>query len=352
VEVPPDQWTKYVPGKYRDRAPRLVKLEDGGEGWVIEGQPVLHNGQNITGRGPIRFRNASYFNPDGSPATGAGGAKQRLQEQDQDGIDAEVLFPPIFATKFLEGVSDRRIYCSMVQAYNTFLAQDYCSIAPDRLIGCGVVPVSGIDDALNELKRCSQLGLKAVCFYQYPNGGSRPKPEDDRFWATALELQMALAPHVFFGDRTLPPVDHAKGTANQEFLYFLAARSQAGPLVNVAVTFTSGLFERFPQLKIYIAETNASWLPSAVWMMEDSYQIFKDACGVRLKRLPSEYIRDHFYFGFVRDPLAIRLRDHLPVENLMWGSDFPHSVGSFPDSRKWLDIIFDEPIPKCGGGRS
>jgi predicted TIM-barrel fold metal-dependent hydrolase len=25
----------------------------------------------------------------------------------------------------------------------------------------------------------------------------------------------------------------------------------------------------------------------------------------------------------------------------MWGSDFPHSVGSFPQSRTWIEIIFD-----------
>ncbi|MSQ62123.1 MAG: hypothetical protein EXR43_06065, partial [Dehalococcoidia bacterium] len=45
-------------------------------------------------------------------------------------------------------------------------------------------------------------------------------------------------------------------------------------------------------------------------------------------------------FSFIRDPMAMRLRDQLPAENLMWGSDFPHSVGSFPNSRGWLDEIF------------
>ena len=53
VETPP-VWTKYVPEKWQDRAPRLIPLPDGGEGWLIEGQPLLRNGQNITGRGPIR----------------------------------------------------------------------------------------------------------------------------------------------------------------------------------------------------------------------------------------------------------------------------------------------------------
>ena len=54
VETPPDPWVKYVPEKWKDRAPRLIELPGGGEGWLIEGQPLLKNGQNITGRGPIR----------------------------------------------------------------------------------------------------------------------------------------------------------------------------------------------------------------------------------------------------------------------------------------------------------
>ena len=121
VETPPDTFVKYVPERWRDRAPRLAPLAEGGEGWLIEGMPLLHNGQNITAGKPIKFRNDTYFAEDGGPATGAGPAEQRLREQDRDGIDCEVLFPPVFASKFLTGVADRDAYLSMVQAYGTTL---------------------------------------------------------------------------------------------------------------------------------------------------------------------------------------------------------------------------------------
>jgi predicted TIM-barrel fold metal-dependent hydrolase len=61
----------------------------------------------------------------------------------------------------------------------------------------------------------------------------------------------------------------------------------------------------------------------------------------RHRMLPSEYARAHFRFGIVRDPLSVQMRSFLPVETLMWGSDFPHSVSSFPETEKWLSIIFD-----------
>ncbi len=56
LESPPETWVRSVPELWRERAPRLVHLPEGGEGWVVEGQPTLHNGADISGRGPIRFR--------------------------------------------------------------------------------------------------------------------------------------------------------------------------------------------------------------------------------------------------------------------------------------------------------
>ena len=35
----------------------------------------------------------------------------------------------------IDSISDKDAYRALVRAYNTFLAKDYCSVAPDRLIG-------------------------------------------------------------------------------------------------------------------------------------------------------------------------------------------------------------------------
>jgi predicted TIM-barrel fold metal-dependent hydrolase len=341
IETPPDVWVKYVPEKWRNRAPRLIKLPEGGEGWIIEGQPMLHNGKNISGGRPVKFRNDSYWNPDGTPAPGAGPAAQRLREQDQDGIDAEVLFPPVYATRFVTGIKDREVYLAMVQAYNTWLAQDYCAVAPDRLIGNGVIPVSGIDDAINELRRCKELGLRTVSFLEFPNGGKTAKPEDDRFWETALNLDMRLSPHGNFGASQPPRLESNLGKDRLEFAAALVQRPVVGPMYTLVQLILTGAFDRFPELKLYFAETMACWMPASFYMVDDSYEIYKDWFEVDLPMKPSAYIRRHCYFGIIRDPLAMQLRDHLPAEILMWGSDHPHSVCSFPESHKWLEIIFD-----------
>jgi predicted TIM-barrel fold metal-dependent hydrolase len=343
VETPPDPWVKYVPEKWKDRAPRLIRLPEGGEAWMVEGQPLLRNGQNITGRGPIRFDAGSYYKPDGSPNDGAGPAAQRLREQDEDGIDAEVLFPPVFATRFLEGIGDPDVYRAMIRAYNTWLADEYCAVAPDRLIGNSVTPISDIDHAVDELRFAAGAGLRSVAFYQFPNGTGFAEPEDDRFWEASLELGMALSPHFGFGEIRAPAPKPGTGTAGQPYASALCQRAGShSPVYCMAQLMASGVFDRFPDIRFYFAETNASWLPSTAYFMDDNHEIFSTAfSGRRMELTPSEYIARHCHFSIIRDPVAIEMSDMLPMDNVMWGTDFPHSVGSFPNSQAFLDKAFD-----------
>ena len=348
LETSENFWPRHLPQKYLERAPRLVKLEDGGEGWLVEGQPLYNNSRIIFGgRRPVKTSGASYFNADGTCSPGTGGPVQRLREQDEDGIDAEVLFPSVQGARLIWGITDRRVYLALVRAYNDFLAKEYCPVAPDRLIGVGVIPISGIDDAVSELERCKDIGLKAVTFHTFPNGSGSPKPEDDRFWEAALSLEMPLAPHLTFGDAH-PPTPTASQRGKENFtthLGGLGGGGEPGCIYCIAQLLVARVFDRFPDLRIMFAETNAGWMPFSFYMMDDRYDIYRDGFGEEFKKRPSEYINAHVYFSFVRDPMAMKLRDFLPVDNLMWSSDFPHGVTSFPDSRKWIEIIFED-VPK------
>ncbi len=58
--------------------------------------------------------------------------------------------------------------------------------------------------------------------------------------------------------------------------------------------------------------------------------------------MPSEYVLEHCTFGMIQERPAIKmaLAGLMPLDWLMWGSDFPHSVGTFPDSRAYIDDAF------------
>src|SRR5690606_24025416 len=132
------------------------------------------------------------------------------------------------------------------------------------------------------------------------------------------------------------------GTAGQAYPAALCQRAGShAPVFCMAQLMAAGVFDRFPEIRFYFAETNASWLPSTIFFMDDNHDIFSSAFGGRRMELPPrESIRRHCHFSSIRDPVASQLADLIPVDNIMWGTDFPHSVGSFPHSQKFLDEAF------------
>ena len=60
--------------------------------------------------------------------------------------------------------------------------------------------------------------------------------------------------------------------------------------------------------------------------------------GVKpLPRLPSEYLKEHAYWGFFDDPVGMRLRHEVGVDRIMWSNDFPHEVSQWPHSLEALE---------------
>jgi predicted TIM-barrel fold metal-dependent hydrolase len=341
LEIPPDDFVEFVPERYRDLAPRRIRNVDGGDSWLIEGVPLVHTGANLTAGERIKPRGKSYWKEDGSRATGAGDSAQRLREQDLDGVDAEVLFPPIFVKGALAGITDPKAYEAIVEGYNTFLAEKYCAVAPDRLIATGVIPERGLQGAIRELRHCSELGLKAVALTSFPNGGTLASPDDDAFWAAALELSMPVTGHTHFGAPYPPYVNGPQPGSSADAGWLTTRQASQRPMWTVAQLIMTGVFDRFPQLQLYFAETNASWLPNALQQFDENYKTYEHMVTTKLDKLPSEYIRQHVWFGMIMDAVVFKMLDLMPVGNLMWGSDFPHSVGSFPHSQEWLEASFE-----------
>lgn len=347
LETPPD-FVRFVPERYRDRAPKLITLPDGGgDAWLMEGMPLAYASQNLKGRGTVKFKGQSYFREDGSRTDGAGDGLQRLREQDEDGIDAELLFAPIFASRFLEHIPDKAVYLAMVQAYNTWLA-DYMSIAPDRLIGNALMPVCGIEDALAELARAEELGFRTVQLLQFPNGSGVPRPDDDRFWERSLELEMALSPHMFFGG-AINMTGARHDTSQWPAEAGMTQHAGGPPATTMAQMIVDGTFERIPELRFYFAEINAAFFAAALYYMDRDYREYNSWFQLELPKLPSEYMKAHGLYGMVREPLAVKvgreLPEEMPLELFWWGSDFPHSVGTFPHSRAYIEETFGDLDP-------
>jgi predicted TIM-barrel fold metal-dependent hydrolase len=343
VEVPLD-WSTRVPGKYREYAPHLVRNLDGTETWIMDEWKRDCIGNLYCGLRYDEFTPKTaptYHHPDGSPRPGAGDPVQRLREQDQDGIDAEILYYPIYGPRLMAKMiaKDPKCYLALIQAYNTFLAQEYCSAAPDRLLGMALVPETGIHDAVAELQRCRKMGLRGATLTMWPNGSPDPKPEDDRFWSAVMDLDMKMAAHVNFGG----PPHMVEGVTAESTV---CGTLQAGPSCGTIGRLILYVFDKFPGLRFYFAETQAGWLPHALNWVDEFYLRWYSYFDLKLKKMPSQFWRDHCLFGFVHDRLAMKLRDYSSSDMLIWGSDFPHSQGTYPDSKEILTELLED-VPQA-----
>ena len=343
--ISPDRWTDRVPARYRDYAPRLVKLADGGDGVIVENRPIYTLGLAIAAK---PYEEHSPVGITYESGEGSGSPEQRIHEQDMDGVDMEVMFTSAGNSGFWRGIRDDDAYCAVNHAYNEFLAEEYCAYDRDRLVATGLIPNAGVDAAIAELEYCAKAGLKCVAIGALPAGKAYPTPEDDRFWAAALDHNMPITVHVSLGPRDGgPPVKFQRepgGLARSAHpAYMLCGTAQkAGNAMQLVL---SGVFDRFPRLQLYWAETNIGWYPHAIEQADDQYERVRH-WGNRLygmeplKRKPSDYIHDHCFWGFLKDPVGVELRHKVGFDHVMWSSDFPHGAGDWPHSREVIDGLF------------
>jgi uncharacterized protein len=352
----PGVWTHRVPAKYRDRAPKVVQLENGSDGIQTDGGEAQSIG--ITRNVGVPFEELPLVIPKFSEPVGNGTPQQRVQEQDQDGVDAEIMFT--WAERMFRDAKDDDLYRSLISTYNEYLAEEYASAAPDRLFPMGTLPTCGLDDAVRELEHCAQLGFKGVTVQTFPSGRGFPTPEDDRFWAAALDLNMPIAVHgggrfggfggapAHKGDPVFkyPRVLHSPDNHKADALDLLFSNTGAKWAMGVMQLAYAGVFDRFPKLQLYFAETMAGWIPFCLFMLDDNYRRYQPMMrhfwGVDdLERPPSEYMREHTQWGTLYDVPGIQNRDAIGTDRLLFATDFPHAAGDWPNNQQFIADMFE-----------
>jgi predicted TIM-barrel fold metal-dependent hydrolase len=347
IDLNPDVWRSRVAAKWRERPPKRVKMPNGSDAVVVDGGKP--NTIGITRSVRVAHKDLASQVPTFENSAGTGSPEQRVREQNQDGIDAEILFSQI--SFVLRQAKDDELYVDLVRAYNEFLAEEYMATAPDRLIPMGLIPVTGVNDAVRELQHCARLGLKGVKLDRFPNGRGYPTPEDDKFWATAVDLDMPLTNH---GDgkmgsgRGEPAFKYEKEPGEdvhqrEPMSYFFRFTNDA--MTAATQMAFAGVWHRFPKLKIYWAETMIGWLEYGIWQIDDHYKrympMINENWGLKyMERKPSDYLKEHSYWGFLHDPVGVRRRDCVGYDKLLWGTDFAHAASEWPNSIKVMEQDF------------
>jgi predicted TIM-barrel fold metal-dependent hydrolase len=346
VLEPGSLWLERLDGKYRDRAPRIFfdeksgRYKFGGEGL----KPVVYSGLFAANKRDEKLAEAITKAASAAQAAsekdappGGWDPKQRLKDQDIDGVWAEVVYSSLAMPMFR--VEDKDYQHALFRVYNDWLAE-FCSYAPERLIGMAQIPLVDVDEGVRELRRAHAMGLKGAMIFASPPA-DRPFTTRlyDPFWRAAEELRMPVGLHILTGHGA-PSKRMLSDLTPIEFLTGLMSLSD-----EVIYSFTdivfSGVLERFPKLKLVSAENEVGWIPFWLHMADQWWNRYRKSYQNELTMQPSDYFKRQIYATFLEDPIGVHCAQ-LPLvgyDNLVWGSDYPHGSSTWPNSLKVIDRI-------------
>lgn len=332
VWEPPELWPERIDPRYRGREPRLERGPDG-DRFVCEGVEISPLGATQRRESP---GGSSSADPEGPAAArfedvvplGAYDPHARMADMQLDGLWGEVLYPTV--TLELFGIPDAGLRSAAFRAYNDWVA-DYCRPYPDRLKAVGVVDTEDPGAAVRELERVRSMGLVGALISVAPGDDRYLRPEFDRFWSAAEALELPVSLHSGTEQAPVPFTDKSIG--------MLVSISVPVQVTLVDLVY-AGVFARHPALRVVSVENGAGWAPYMMQAMD--VRVFLDASrklrfGDEEPLRPSEYVRRNVRITFMSDKLAIRLRDVIGVEALLWASDYPHPESTFPASRAVIE---------------
>jgi predicted TIM-barrel fold metal-dependent hydrolase len=346
---PPDIWENWLPSRFRDKAPKLVKDPEGGDAWLtaVGGDPDPIGLVATPGMPYDRFRWFGVTYDEAREGCYRGAA--RLADMDADGVYAEILFPPQRTMSHFLGDDDDEFVLAGVEAYNNFLFEEFCAPDPKRLVGLAQIPSLGIDTAVDALRKAKARGARGVLISNWPSGHAGISRDDDPFWAAAVDEGLPVSIHINIISRQQRSAARKAAAAKGNQLYDLrseATRAKAiGGMSHVFAMTTgamtdmifTGVFERFPELQVCWIETGVGWIPHFLECLDDRWWRNRAWGDLPLREPPSFYWYRNNAASFIVDRSGVELRNRVGVENMMWSSDYPHHGNDWPYSRKAIE---------------
>jgi predicted TIM-barrel fold metal-dependent hydrolase len=354
--LPPDLFTANASPEMRDRMPYVV---DGPKGktWVTKkgANLGLAGGMGSGGREyvPGRIHRADRMAEKGIYEDGRKGIRRltdpelRIKDQDLDGVQGEVLYGILGATGRM---NDPDATVETMRIYNEWLA-DFCSTHPERFAGLASIPNNPIDAAIAEVERVAKRGtVRGLDIANSPD----LKPLWDPYWNPLWEVIDTCGLPLHFhtiGSRLPEPLQRlvfmgsdlsragAEVTAEEKGLARMAfATHITGFQINMAQILMAmiygGVLERYPRIRVVLGEAGIGWIPYILWRMDGEWEDqFKD---LSLTMPPTEYWKRQCWATYQTDPVGLKLTEELGADKIMWGSDFPHPDGIWPDSREYI----------------
>ncbi|AUT04251.1 BarH protein [Nostoc sp. CENA543] len=310
VIEPPQMWGKYLAPEFRHYAPSLdMKIQ--GEDIVNK---ISQQVRTVGDRQMMQAHPQAYFH--------RYDAESHLQAMTQMGIDIAFIYPTYGLWLFAIDSMSPEVVGAFTQAYNTWLYEEFCSYAPDKLKGVGAINLHAPEKMVSELHRIAEFGWKAICLRPNPVKGRILSDRSyEPFWTACEELNIAVGIHE--GTHSRLPT-----TGADRFHTRFAMHACSHPMEQMMALLAlieGGVLERHPQLKFGFLESGCGWLPYWLWRLDEEYKNLYFEVKDHIKMPPSEYFRRQCFIAIEpSEPCLLEIIEYIGAGNFFFGSDYPH----------------------------
>jgi predicted TIM-barrel fold metal-dependent hydrolase len=339
IVEPPDMFKNHLPAKYQDEAPRLVHNPDGSDTWQFRDTVIPNVALNaVAGRPKEEYG----LEPQGLDEIRPGcyQVDERVKDMNAGGILGSICFPsfPGFAGR-LFATDDSDFSLALVQAYNDWHIDEWCGAYPARFIPMALPVIWDPELCAQEVRRVSKKGVHALTFTENPAAMGYPSFHDDYWtplWKALVDTDTVMNVHIGSSGRLAI-------TAPDAPMDVMITLQPMNIVQAAADLLWSKPIKQYPDLKIALSEGGTGWIPYFLERVDRTYEMHSTWTGQDFGgKVPSEVFRDHFLTCFISDPVGVKLRHEIGLDNICWEADYPHSDSMWPGAPEQLWDVLTE----------
>lgn len=241
-------------------------------------------------------------------------AEQRIKECDAVNVNVQVISTiPVMFSYWAEPVDALKISIEL----NDHIA-DVCKRYPKRFVGLGTLPMHHAGYAIEELKRCKEIGLKGIQIGSHINNWNLNHPELFPIFEAMQELDMCLFVHPWWwmASKKMP----------NYWLPWLVGMPAETSLAICSMIF-GGIFEKLPKLRVAFAHGGGAF-PGSIGRIEHGWKARPDLVAIDNPHNPRKYLGQFYLDSLVHDPRMLELIvDLMGADRVCLGTDYPFPLG-------------------------
>jgi predicted TIM-barrel fold metal-dependent hydrolase len=343
VMEPPGWLESYVDPSVRDQIPPMDGGDDGFADLLRQSDEWFRRRQSDAAEAEAARRELMTMPRKGWLALGGNDPAERSTALDELGFEVQVVYPTGAFPQVVATPGDAQLAAAL--GLNRGLAE-FCA-GDERLLPVAYVPLHhGIDAALAILGDAVDRGIRVVMVDMVPAKGAKSPshPDHDQLWSAIVGADVLLSVHIGLdnGWRPIRPeffdngrtLEHFRSDAPGDAFSYMAIGYPAELFLSSLVL--DGVLERFPTLRISVAELGAVWVPGFLHHLDQAARSFRRLQDLsHLTMPPSDYVRRQVRFTpFAGEPVGWMIETSSP-ELYCFSSDFPQHEGSDDPIRRF-----------------